>query len=539
MGVRTYICVGLVAVYFYTGTLGLLVGMIVWFGVSYALTRLRSARADAVEVDIVAEPLLGHSAVELAAMVRRGEVTSVQLVETFIKQIEKVNPKLNAMVATRFDEAREEARRADEITQQTADKAALPPLHGVPCSVKEAMELTGMPQCSGLLSRRHRKSTKDATVVQRLRKAGAIPLGVTNVSEVCMWMESANKVYGRSNNAYNTNHTVGGSSGGEGCIVSAAGAAFGVGSDIGGSIRMPCYFNGIFGHKPSAGLVPNTGQYPIAVNQALRYMCTGPMCKRADDLWPLLKIMAGPDGVDTYQQHLELGDPSHVDIKSLRILWGDPCYMLTFSASEEIQRAQRACVEHLGSLGAKDVQKIDMAEFKEGMDVWSSLMAAAGGPTFSELLGNGKPIRSSLELLKWIVDVGSEYTLPAIGLALLEALPRLMPERAKRSVENGDVLKARLEELLGDDGVLILPTYPTTAPAHGMAILPPTNWVNTAMWNVMEVPVTAVPLGLDSKGLPMGVQVIGKHGNDHVTIAVAMMLERRFGGWVPPRPRHS
>jgi fatty acid amide hydrolase 2 len=131
------------------------------------------------------------------------------------------------------------------------------------------------------------------------------------------------------------------------------------------------------------------------------------------------------------------------------------------------------------------------------------------------------------------VDVGSEYTLPAIGLALLEALPRLMPERAKRSVENGDVLKARLEELLGDDGVLILPTYPTTAPAHGMAILPPTNWVlsrpsspllvplhfcvrsytphtprdarkvNTAMWNVMEVPVTAVPLGLDSKGLPM------------------------------------
>src|SRR5207237_4871758 len=147
-----------------------------------------------------------------------------------------------------------------------------------------------------------------APTVGGLRAAGAIPLGVTNLSELCMWMESNNRVYGRTGNAYDPRRTAGGSSGGEGAIVGAAGAPFGLGSDIGGSIRMPAFFNGVFGHKPTGGLVPNSGQFPMAHGPALRYLTTGPIARHAEDLMPLLRILAGPDGDDAGCVAMELGD---------------------------------------------------------------------------------------------------------------------------------------------------------------------------------------------------------------------------------------
>src|SRR5262249_8717417 len=150
----------------------------------------------------------------------------------------------------------------------------------------------------GLYARRGKPATRDATAVKRLRAAGAIPLGVTNVSELCMWMESANTVYGRTSNPYDLARTPGGRSGGEGAIVGAGASPVGLGSDVGGSIRMPAFFCGVFGHKPTGGLIPNTGQFPIAENDALRYLTTGPLCRRAEDLWPIVRTLAGPDGED-------------------------------------------------------------------------------------------------------------------------------------------------------------------------------------------------------------------------------------------------
>src|SRR6185503_363040 len=150
----------------------------------------------------------------------------------------------------------------------------------------------------GLVARKGRLATQDAVAVARLRAAGAIPLGVTNVSELCMWMESDNRVYGRTNNPYDQARTVGGSSGGEGAIIGAGGAPFGVGSDIGGSIRIPAAFCGVVGHKPSGRLVPNTGQFPPAEGPANAYLGTGPLVRRVRDVWPLLRVMAGPDGHD-------------------------------------------------------------------------------------------------------------------------------------------------------------------------------------------------------------------------------------------------
>src|SRR5699024_2538512 len=137
----------------------------------------------------------------------------------------------------------------------------------------------GMPNTAGVVSRVGLRATEDATSVARYRQAGAIPIGVTNTSEACMWMESNNKVYGRSNNPYDITRIVGGSSGGEGAIIGAGVVPFGLGSDVGGSIRMPAFFNGVFGHKASSGLIPNSGQFPPIEGEGLRYLSTGPLAR--------------------------------------------------------------------------------------------------------------------------------------------------------------------------------------------------------------------------------------------------------------------
>ncbi|HZS36055.1 MAG TPA: amidase, partial [Polyangia bacterium] len=293
-------------------------------------------------------PLLTKSATELAASIRRRELSSRAVVEAHIARIVEVNPRLNAMVADRFTAARADADAADEAVRAGGD---LPQFHGVPCSIKESIALAGMPLTSGLVARKAVTADGDATTVARLKRAGAIPLGVTNVSELCMWMETNNRVYGRTNNPYDPKRIVGGSSGGEGAIVGAGGTPFGLGADIGGSIRMPAFFNGVFGHKATGGLVPGTGQYPIAENQALRYLTTGPLCRRAEDLMPLLRVLAGPDGFDAGCEARTLGDPGAVRLDELHVL--DVEDNGKTPVADDLRAARRRAVEALRARGAR------------------------------------------------------------------------------------------------------------------------------------------------------------------------------------------
>ncbi|MCW5838231.1 MAG: amidase, partial [Labilithrix sp.] len=260
--------------------------------------------------------MLTSSAVELVEAIRRREVTSTEVVEAHVARVRRVNPAINALVRDRFDDALREARVADEKTG-SVHPDDLPPLHGVPFTTKDALRAAGMPNTSGLWARRDVLATEDATAVRRLKDAGAILLGVTNISELCMWMESNNKVWGRTNNPYDPTRTAGGSSGGEGAIVGAGASVLGLGSDVGGSIRMPAFFNGAFGHKPTGGLVPNTGHYPPAVRLHQRYVTTGPIARRAADLMPFLRIVAGPDGVEEHNIEPALGDPARVDLSKV------------------------------------------------------------------------------------------------------------------------------------------------------------------------------------------------------------------------------
>jgi fatty acid amide hydrolase 2 len=480
-------------------------------------------------------PLGSASGVALARLVRERARTSRELVEHHIAAIERVNPRLNAVVRTRFDEARREADAADARTRSAAP-GELPPLHGVPCTIKECFALAGMPQTGGLVRRRRQVATSDATGVARMRGAGAIPLGVTNVSEGCMWMESNNYVYGRTNNPYDAARTVGGSSGGEAAIIGAGASPFGLGSDVGGSIRGPAFFNGVFGHKPTGGLVPGTGQYPVSSPRARRILTTGPLARRAEDLMPLLRILAGPDGEDPGCTAIALGDPAAVDLRGLTVL--DVPDDGRLGVSDELRAAQERAASALSARGAR-VRTMRFRELRQQFEIWSAILGAAEEVPFGVILGGeeGARVRPWRELPRWAMR-RSDHTLMALLLAAVDPLPHALPKLSERTRAAGARLRAAILDALGPRGVMLYPVYPTTAPKHDAPVHDylrlrfPSGY--QGVFNVLELPATAVPLGLGRGGLPLGLQVVGPSGGDHLTIATALALEDALGGWVPP-----
>lgn len=468
------------------------------------------------------------SVTELARRVREGEIQSIDVVDASIGAIERVNPSLNAMVATRFREAREEAKAADQKLQDVGAEN-VGPLHGVPCSIKESFALTGMPNTAGLAARVGLLSESDATSVARLRAAGAIPLGVTNTSELCMWMESSNRVYGRTNNPYDLERIAGGSSGGEGSIIASGAVPFGLGSDVGGSIRMPAFFNGIFGHKASSGLVPNTGQTPITQGEGLKYLATGPMTRHAEDLWLLLDILKGPDGVDEVCEPRALPHPSTVDLSTLRILSVETNHIRRPSRTlRDVQRdAVARLAPHVGSIAQTEIP-----EFRKSPFYWAAMLGSAPGPSFGEMLGV-TGFRSLSQEFYELLRGRSSHTLPALMLALFDGPHIPHGKRTQNAVIEGRRFRDSLNETLADNAVMLFPSYPSVAPKHYWPQARILDWLYTAIFNATEMPVTQVPLGLDDHGMPIGIQVVAAHGNDHLCLAVACALEKEFGGWVP------
>ncbi|XP_058052546.1 fatty-acid amide hydrolase 2 [Ahaetulla prasina] len=484
------------------------------------------------------QPLLLLSAGELARRIRRRELKCIDLLEAYIERIKQVNPLINAIVKDRFEAALQEAKVVDQLLSDgQEDEESLQkkfPLLGVPVTVKEAFALYGMPNSSGLVNRRNLISTTDAIVVSRLKQAGAIPLGVTNCSELCMWFESSNRVYGRSNNPYNLDCIVGGSSGGEGSILAAAGSVMGIGSDIGGSIRMPAFFNGIFGHKPTTGVVPNDGQFPDAVGNRTNFLCTGPMCRYAEDMELLLRVMAGSN-----ISKLKLDDPVSLQNIKFYSMEHDGGSIFLLPVDKEILQAHRKIVAHLETdLGVK-VENVSIRKMKYSFQIWSVMMSSKSSnkqenQTFIDLLGDhGKPVWPSWELVKWMMRLSS-HTLPAIALGITENFTKYNSKAKAKVASMAQSLQAEMVELLGENGIFLYPSHPVLAPKHHAPLGMPFNFAYTAIFNILGLPVTQCPLGLSKDGLPLGIQVVAGPHKDHLTLAVAQYLEKAFGGWVPP-----
>ena len=202
--------------------------------------------------------ILTASVQSIARAIRTGALTPTGVLEVHITRMKEVNPKINGVFAERFDLAREEAALLDEEQRSGQVDFGSKPLFGVPCTIKEFIKVKGMPHTGGLVSCADNIATEDAEVVQRIRRAGAVVMATSNVPEGGMWMETFNKIRGRTNNPWNLSRTAGGSSGGEAALVSTGASPFGIGSDIAGSIRIPAGFCGTTGHKPSGRRVPNT-----------------------------------------------------------------------------------------------------------------------------------------------------------------------------------------------------------------------------------------------------------------------------------------
>jgi fatty acid amide hydrolase 2 len=467
-------------------------------------------------------PLTQLSAIALAGLIRSGETTSAEVVEAHIAVLERIADH-NALAADRFDLARNEAVEAD--ARIASGEIELPVLLGVPATIKELIAVEGMPHSGGFPHRRRFRERADAPVVARLRAAGAIVLGVGNTPGPFYWFETNNRIYGRTSNAYDASRTAGGSSGGDGVIVASGGAPIALGSDMGGSIRIPAFMNGIFGHLPSPGLVPLTGHFPMPSGEFRRTLNLGPLARRAEDLAPVLRIISGPDGHDPYTAGLALGDPNTVAMPGLRVLV--PTDSSTLPLRPVIKQAVDQAMVALEDAGA-EVEEVSLSGMRWA---FTQFLAVASSEldlftSWSDMMAPTKARRGRTPLL---------VAAPSRVLQAVDAAPvrALRARAARRLIDAARRASDELAEAMGD-GVLLYPPFPRIAPKHRTTIGQPWLATNTAVFNLFGLPVTQVPLGLGDEGLPLGVQVVAAPGHDHVSIAVALELERRAGGWVDP-----
>ncbi|XP_076232369.1 fatty-acid amide hydrolase 2 isoform X2 [Calliopsis andreniformis] len=363
-----------------------------------------------------------HSASTLALKIRNKQLTSEAVVQSYIDRIKEIQPVLNCVVEDRFEDALKEAKKCDELLK--SPNAPSPevlakekPFFGVPFTTKDCIGIAKMKQTAGLSIRKNTIAERDAEVVRLMRAAGAIPLATTNVSELAMWWETSNCLYGTTKNPYNTRHIVGGSSGGEGCIQAAAGSPLGIGSDIGGSIRMPSFFNGIFGHKPSKGVVSNDGQYPSAHSEDQdRLLAIGPMCRYAQDLLPTLKVLVGKNNRDI----LRLDEK--IDISTIKFYYmeDDGGQFLTSLVDLEIKEAMRKVVQYLDKAYKIKATKLNIKNLKKSIALWMANMSCKDEKDFTyELSNRNGRINLWWEFLKWAMFM-SNHTLIALVTAAFE-----------------------------------------------------------------------------------------------------------------------
>jgi fatty acid amide hydrolase 2 len=437
--------------------------------------------------------------------------------------------KLNAVVCPRFEEARAEA---DELDRRLAAGEDDPrPLLGVPCTIKESFAVAGMPNCAGLVSRAERRATQTASAAQRLLESGPILLGLTNTSELTMWIESENRVYGRTLNAYDRRRTAGGSSGGEGAAVGSGGSAIGLGTDFAGSIRLPAFYNGVFGHKPTEDLVPMTGHFPLSAGEAIRMSGVGPLARRAEDLMPMLRMLAGPDGEDARTRTVELGEPTDVPLEGLAVVLAEGASLVP--VRRELREARERAGDALAAAGAT-VRRVRMRSLRRALELYLAAVQDGAGISLAELIAaeGGDPVTLRSTQRK------GTHTRATFAVVFAERHSRWMPSRrTRRALAAGRSLVSEVEGVIGD-GILLHPPAARVAPRHGRTVARPWTFTCTAIFNLLGLPATQVPMGIGRRGLPLGVQAVAARDRDHVAIAAALELERAFGGWVPP-PRRS
>lgn len=509
-------------------------------------------------------------ATELAARIAQGTMTARDAVEVHIARIEQVNATLNAVVVKRYDEARAEA---DAIDARRARGEMLPPLAGVPVTVKECLDLAGTASTFGVRARSAMRATRDDPYVARLRAAGAIVIAKTNVAQLLIFTETDNPVYGRTNNPWNPERSSGGSSGGEGAIVAAGGSALGLGTDIGGSVRIPAAFCGISSLRPTAGRCPDLGRASVPAGQQAVASQVGPLARSVDDIAAALALINGGHGLD-HQAVVPLADYREVDISKLRVtVLADDGVM---TPSPAIARALREAAEMLRTAGA-EIVPCALPSCAEAMRLWVACITADRGVGMRRTARGGKvDPRAGLMLrlsgmppaLRGVVA----GLLSSIGQKGLGGNMRMFGSGSTtdywQAVEDQMNYRAAFAAALdgspaGRIDLVLMPAYGVPAVRHGASANMPVAGTYSLLSPVLGYPAGVVPVtrvrateesgrtkssdvvrktafeaDRESAGLPVGVQVMGRPWRDEVVLAAMRLIEQaaRKGADFPAAP---
>ena len=458
--------------------------------------------------------IIYSSATFIAQSIRDKEVSAVEVVQAHLDRIAEVNPKLNAVVQLCADRALEEAADADAALARGDD---IGPLHGVPMTLKDSLDTEGVVTTGGTTGRRDFVPDQDATVTARLRAAGAILMGKTNTPELTMAGETDNSVYGRTNNPFDLERSPGGSSGGAGAIITTGGSPFDIGSDTGGSIRMPAHLCGIAGIKPNSGRVPRTGHiinYTLGATDS--YTQNGPMARYVEDLDLILRVISGPDWIDPAIIDMPLGDPADVDLNSLRVaFYTDPPGFKV--PAQDTRDAVQSAIRALSDVAAS-VEEDAPAALERVPDMTARIGGGDGRAGTRRLLDKAGTSEVSVILTKRID----------------EAEPITTPEFTK-SLEDLDQYRSDMLQFISDYDVIVAPVTAQPAQPHGASFEDRNRHAfYTGPYNLTGWPGTVVRCGTSSEGLPIGVQIIARPWREDVSLAVAAFLESVLGGWQKP-----
>lgn len=477
-----------------------------------------------------------RNATDLAAALADKKVSAVELADAAISRIEALDPKINAVVVRDFDRARAAAKAADEALAAGGKK----PLLGLPMTVKEQFNVAGLPTCWGYPKFKGWKPEQDALVVQRLKAAGAIILGKSNVPTGLADWQSFNEVYGTTNNPWDLSRTPGGSSGGSAAALAAGLVPLELGSDIGGSLRAPAHFCGVYAHKPSLDLVPQRGSgYPETPANPVRgdMSVIGPMARSAADLALELDVIAGPDEMwEGIGYKLALPPPRHHKLADFRVLVIDNHPLCP--TADGVRGALNALADNLTKAGCR---------VGRGNPNIPSL--ARTTRNYAELLGaffglDMSPDERARYQAEAQVLSPEDQSLQAYGLRGLTAGH---PEWLRASGVRGG-LRARWQALFKDVDVVLCP--PMLTPAFPQDQSKPQDkrqldvdgkkvpYLDQLAWcgiaTLTGLPATVAPIGHSDSGLPIGVQIVGGFLDDRTTIKFAELIEREYGGFTPP-----
>jgi Asp-tRNA(Asn)/Glu-tRNA(Gln) amidotransferase A subunit family amidase len=453
----------------------------------------------------------------MAQLIRKSQISPVELVEAHLARIELLQSKINAFVQLDVTGALAQARVAEAAVRERRE---LGPLHGVPISIKSSIDVAGMRCEAGTKLREGFVATNDAPLVTRLRHAGAIVLGITNAPELLMAWETDNLIYGRTNNPYDFTRTAGGSSGGEAAAVASGCSAGGVGSDGGGSIRVPAHFCGICGLKPTPGRIPASGHYPQSVGPFALLGVVGPMARTVEDLKVLFEVMQGPDVGDPSAAPVPVCWPADTDLrKKARIGYFEDDGRTPVTA--ETRAAVRQAATHLRSAGF-EVEAFRPEGLEKARDLWWKFFGVAGGMLLGPMT-RGRELELSPILQEFNSWVAMEA--PHTAQSLLDAWIQR------------DLLRMEIFEQMESFPVLLCPIASVPAFRHGerswqidgKRVEYLDAWSYCECFNLLGMPAASFPISSSPEGLPIGVQLAARPWNEELVLSVAGVLEREAG----------